>query len=101
MKKLIGLFSIAVLILTVSVALAADGSAIYKSCAGCHGPDGSKATGGSQVLKGQTAEEIVKKMNGYIDGSFGGAQKALMQRIAKKLSPEEIQAVAEHIATFK
>ena len=42
----------------------------------------------------------IAQLMGYADGSFGGAQKAMMQRIAKKLSPEEIQAVAAHIATF-
>ena len=100
MKKMLTMFSMLVFVLTVSTAFAVDGAAIYKSCAGCHGTDGSKPTSGSLALKGQTADAIAKKLMGYADGSFGGAQKAMMQRLAKKLSPEEIQAVAAHIATF-
>lgn len=60
-----------------SHALAATGEGLYKSCAGCHGADGNKPTGGSTPLRGQSADELLRKMTGYLDGSFGGEKRML------------------------
>ncbi|WP_126381206.1 c-type cytochrome [Desulfovibrio ferrophilus] len=79
----------------------ADGGELYKRCAGCHGADGSKqAMGVSAPLKGQCSEDLEKKMLGYLDGSYGGAKKMIMTNTLKKLSPEQIKELADHIAGF-
>ncbi len=99
MKKILAFLSLAVLALTVTAAFAAaDGATIYKSCAGCHGADGSKQTGESVPLKGQTADALVKKLQGYASGSYGGKQKKIMENIASKHSAEEIAAVCDYIS---
>ena len=102
MKTTLALFSVLLLLFAGSMALAAnDGETIYKSCAACHGKDGSKPAGGSSPLKGQSAEETLKKLEGYAAGTYGGAQKTLMVNITKKHSAEDLKAVADYIATFK
>ncbi len=98
MKKILGILSLATVLAVASVAFAADGATLYKSCGGCHGADGSKPAGGSAPLKGQKVEEVVKKMQGYADGSYGGAQKKVMENIAKKQTAEDIQALADFIS---
>lgn len=79
--------------------VAADGAALYKSCIGCHGADGSKAAMGSaKPVKGQGAEELYKKMKGYADGSYGGERKVMMTNAVKKYSDEELKALADYMS---
>lgn len=76
-------------------AFASDGAKLYKSaCAGCHGADGGKSTGGSTPLKGQSEADILQKLKGYGDGSYGGKEKEVMRKVVKKRSPEELEALA-------
>ena len=73
MKKLFAILTV-ILCFGVTAAFAVDGGALYqKRCAKCHrdGTESSKAGGGA-VLKGQSAAEIVMKMNGYAEGTYGG-----------------------------
>ncbi len=66
------------------------------SCTGCHGKEFEKsAMGKAKVVKEMTKDEIVKALTGYKDGSYGGAMKAMMAGQAKKLSDEDIKAIAE------
>lgn len=82
-------------------AYAANGEAIYAKCKACHGANGEKqAMGTGDPLKGQSADDIVTKLNGYKDGSYGGSKKAIMSSQAGRLSDEEIKAVAEYISKF-
>lgn len=84
------------------LALAADGAAVFKrSCAGCHGQNAERGTGGTQPIKGRSAADIQKMLRGYADGSYGGKQKATMQNVAKKLSADDLKAVAEHVGGLK
>ncbi|UOD34543.1 c-type cytochrome [Deferribacteraceae bacterium V6Fe1] len=74
---------------------------LYKSCKGCHGDDGSKnALGVSNPLKGQSKEEIIQKLNGYKDGTYGGAKKSTMASQAKRLTDADINSLAEYISKF-
>lgn len=101
MKKVFAVLTL-VLCFGVTAAFAVDGAGLYKTrCAKCHrdGSESSKA-GGGVVLKGQSADEIEMKLNGYIDGSYGGKKKALMSRMVSKLSAEEIKALAAHIGSL-
>lgn len=96
---------VAVFCLVVSLGVCAsafaDGQAVYRTCAGCHGADGSThAMGVSPVLKGQSAEELLEKLKGYADGSYGGAKKMIMANTLKRLTPEQMAEVAEYAAGF-
>jgi cytochrome c len=68
----------------------------------CHAPDGSKivSASGSDMLKGQSAADIEAKLKGYADGSYGGKKAKIMQKIASKLSADELTAVSEHIGSL-
>ena len=80
--------------------MAADGAALYKACAGCHGADGkTKALGKSAPIAGMSAADVEKKLKGYKAGTLnqygmGGTMKAQM---ASK-SDEDIKALAEYIS---
>ena len=86
-------------ILTLSAILgAADGAALFKKCAACHGPNGEKsALGKSKIIKDLSQADIVTAMKGYKDGTYGGAMKALMKGQVAALSDEDIEAIATHI----
>lgn len=84
-------------------AMAADGAALYAKCASCHGQKGeSKPLGKPSVIKGQSADELEKKLKGYKAGTlnlFG--MGALMKAQVASLGDEEIKALAEYMASFK
>jgi cytochrome c553 len=99
MKKLV----IATLVTAGALSLmAADGKALTAKCAGCHGADFSKkALGVSEVVKGMKADEIVKALEGYKAGTFGGPMKGVMKGQVASYSDEQIKAVADYIAGLK
>ena len=72
---------------------------LYKTCAGCHGANGEKpALGKSQVIKGWSSDKVETALNGYKDGTYGGAMKGIMTGQVSKLSGDEIKALSEHIS---
>lgn len=78
-----------------------DGAKLYKSCQGCHGAQGEKLPMGvGHPLKGQSADDLLRKMHGYKDGSYGDAKKAIMVNIVKRLDDAQMKILADHIATF-
>jgi cytochrome c553 len=80
----------------------ADGAAMYKKCAGCHGAAGEKvALGKSKVIKDMSEADLNTAMNGYKDGSYGGPMKALMKGQVAKLSRDEIAELSTYIAGMK
>jgi len=77
---------------------AADGAALFKKCAACHGPAGEKqALGKSKVINTMTPEQIESALNGYRSGTYGGAMKALMKGQAAALNEEDIKTIAAYI----
>lgn len=81
-----------------STGLMADGAALYKKCATCHGAAGEKpALGKSKVINEMSKAEIATALKGYKDGSYGGAQKGMMVAQVKSLDDTSIQAIADHI----
>lgn len=79
-----------------------DAAKLYATCAGCHGAKGEKqALGKSNIIAGQSKEDLVMKLKGYKDGSYGGAMKTLMKGQVDKLDDKAIDALAEHIAGLK
>lgn len=85
-----------------STTLLADGAALYKNCAGCHGINGEKdALGKSKVIANMSVEELNQSMNGYLDGTYGGPMKGLMKGQLAKLSKDDISALSTHIVSLK
>ncbi len=93
MKKMVLLTAVAALSL-----MAADGAALYKKCAGCHGAHGEKkALGKSKVIKDMTKDEIYQALKGYKEGTYGGPMKGLMKGQVANLSDEDMRAIADYI----
>jgi len=68
------------------------------ACAGCHGQNFEKsAMGKSKIVKDMSKADIEKALNGYKNGSYGGAMKGIMKGQVAKLSADDIKAVAEKI----
>ena len=98
MKK--GLF-VASAILATSI-FAADGAALYKTCATCHGAKGEKAAlNKSQIIQSWSADKIIAALNGYKNGSYGGPLKGTMTGQVKNLDAEAISSLAKYIETLK
>lgn len=79
----------------------AEGKQIFASrCAACHGQNGEgKAT--YPKLAGVSKEEVLSRLKGYVDGTYGKAQKMIMLSQAKGLDDKQKAAVSEYIATLK
>ncbi len=95
---------IALTLLVASVSLmAADGAALFKKCAACHGAKGEKkALGKSAVIGGEPAAEIEKKLHGYKAGTLNAhGMGALMKGQVASYSDADIKAVAEYISGLK
>ncbi len=74
-------------------------STFTRKCAGCHGATGEKAAlGKSQIIKGWEESKVVAALQGYKDGSYGGAMKGLMASQVSSLSQEDIKALAAFIS---
>ena len=88
------MFVLVVIALMSGMALAAeDGAAIYKAkCAMCHGPDGAGKSG--PALKGQAAAAV----SGVLTN---GGKKAPHAKAMAALTPDQIKAVSEYVATLK
>ena len=97
MKKLATLGLAAATAVTL---MAADGAALYKKCAGCHGLHGEKkALGKSAVIKGWPKEKTIEALKGYKAGTrnvhgMGG----LMKGQVASLSDADIEAIAEYLS---
>ena len=86
---------------TVAPSPLKTGKSIYKSCAGCHGANAEKAAlGKSQIIKGWDSAKVTDALNGYKDGTYGGAMKALMKGQSSKLSDEDIDQVSKFISNL-
>jgi len=86
-------------VVTKSKAKVVDGKLLFNTCAGCHGSSGEKqALGKSQIIKGWSQEKVLQALNGYADGTYGGAMKAVMKGQAAKLTAQEREAVAKYIS---
>lgn len=94
---------IALTLLVASVGLmAADGAALYKKCASCHGAKGEKkALNKSQPITGWDVAKTEAALKGYKDGSYGGPMKGLMKGQVASYSDADIKAVSEYIAGLK
>jgi cytochrome c553 len=76
---------------------APNGLALSLNCSTCHGLDGKGLTAVTP-LKGMPAGAIVASMKQF---KAGERPATIMNRIAKGFTDEEIQAIANHIASQK
>ncbi len=82
--------------------MAADGAALFKKCAACHGQKGEKkALNKSQVIAGWDAAKTAAAIKGYKDGSYGGPMKGLMKGQVAALSDADVTALSAYIAGLK
>ncbi len=95
---------IALMLLVAGVSLmAADGAALYKKCAACHGAKGEKAAlGKSAVIGGVDTATLVADMKGYKAGTTNKkGMGALMKGQVASYSDADIDAVAVYINGLK
>ena len=98
MKKI----ALALLVTGVSL-MAADGAALYKKCAACHGAKGEKpALGKSVPIGGIDTATLVADMKGYKAGTVNKkGMGALMKGQVASYSDADIEAVAAYINGLK
>ena len=76
-----------------------SGADLFKVCSSCHGANGEKkALNKSKIIQGWSEVQVSTALNGYKDGSYGGAMKGLMKSQVTKLSDEDIAVLAKHIS---
>lgn len=95
---------IALSLLVVSVSLmAADGAALYKKCAACHGAKAEKkALGKSEVINTWDATKIEETLKGYKAGTTNNhGMGALMKGQVASYSDADIAAVSTYISGLK
>lgn len=90
---------------------AAAGREIYKggdlqtgvpACQACHGPNGSGTAGiGYPQIGGQYADYTLAQLKAFKDGTRTNDDKMLMRSIVEKMSEEDMEAVANYIASLK
>jgi cytochrome c553 len=91
--------------------LIALGSDLYRNgdlqrevsaCIACHGPFGEgNQPAAFPALRSQHADYLVKALTDFKTGARGNTPENMMHMIAKKMTDEEIRAVAYHISMMK
>ena len=87
--------------------LARKGEAIYRggntdfgsaACIGCHGPSGrGNPPAGYPALSGQHAQYVYDQLQAFHSGERGGDANGMMRNMVRKMSDEEMRAVAEYV----
>jgi len=91
------------LLFATSTLLMADGAALFKKCAGCHGANGqTKALGKSAVITGLDAATVAADLEGYKAGTTNkNGMGGVMKGQVASYTPEQIKEVAAYIAAMK
>ena len=79
---------------------AAAGKAKAAMCSSCHAPDGNSMVPTFPKLAGQNERYLIKQMNDIKSGARSNGQSAAMKGVMHLVSDEEMQALAEYIATM-
>ena len=79
------------------------GASLFAKCKSCHGADGkTKALGKSEIIAGQNADDLVKKLTEYKAGTRNVAgMGTLMKGQVASMSDEDIKALATYISNLK
>jgi cytochrome c553 len=90
--------------------LAAEGSKIYKggnagsgvpACASCHGPAGSGIPVQFPRLAGQHSKYVLSQLKNFRSGDRANDGGMMMRVIARKMTDQEMKAVAEYISGLR
>jgi sulfide dehydrogenase cytochrome subunit len=101
---------IACLLAVPAVSMSAGIDQVIKDCDGCHGKDGNSETGEVPSIAGMSVVYLQDTMDAYktdyrpgLKYTPKGGTETDMNELSKKLSKDDISAVAEHYAglTFK
>ena len=78
----------------------AQGKAVFNkfNCRTCHGVDGKKPLRGYPKVAGQKADYIAEQIRDIRDGARTNSRSRLMVPFAKRLSDEQINAVADYLS---
>lgn len=71
------------------------------ACSACHGENGYGKDAQNNVfpvISGQTKDYLVKQLNDFRSGERHNDPAGMMSNIAKKMTPAEIDAVAEYVS---
>lgn len=85
-------------------AVAADGEALYnsKTCFTCHGKDGNTPIiPGYPKIAGQDAAYALQQMIDIKSGARSNGQSAAMKGVMGLVSEEEMQAIADYVASME
>lgn len=72
------------------------------ACQGCHGPTGAGNPGaGYPQLGGQFADYTIKQLKAFKDGTRFNDDHKIMRTALERMTSEELNAVAQYIASLK
>jgi cytochrome c553 len=75
-----------------------DAARAIPACMACHGPTGrGNELAKFPALRGQQSVYVTKQLNDYASGARTTGPNAIMQTIAKRLSPEDIRNLASYL----
>lgn len=96
--------------LAKDAALVAEGQKIYKggnagsgvpACAACHGPSGAGIPVQFPRLAGQQSKYVLTQLRNFRTGDRANDGGKMMETIAKKMTEDEMRAVAEYISGLR
>lgn len=96
--------------LAKDAALAAEGGKLYKggnagsgvpACASCHGPAGSGIPVQFPRLAGQHSKYVLTQLKNFRSGDRANDGGKMMEVIARKMTDQEMKAVAEYISGLR
>jgi len=100
MKKRLFILSI---MFALTTPIMADGKALYKNCAGCHGDNGkTKGLQLSALIAGQSSAKTIKQLTAYKKGELNkyGLGNIMKMQVAT-LSATDIEELATYVSTLK
>jgi cytochrome c len=95
------IFLIALLLLAVNVAAAADGEKLYvkQACATCHGPTGNEPILPTYPkIGGQNRDYLVRQMNDIKSGARDNGASVAMRTLIADLGDADIEAIAKYLS---
>ncbi len=87
---------------TVKNSVILDGKSLFASCSSCHGQNAEKsALNKSQIIAGWDKQKIKNALNGYKNGTYGGAMKDIMKGQVANKTDAQIDILADYISKLK
>jgi len=86
-----------------AVAVAADGATLFKTktCTACHGKDGKTPVLPTYPkIAGQNAAYVLQQMKDIKSGARNNGQTASMKGVMHLVTDEEMQALADYVASL-